>query len=203
MTLIIMWLIAYALGSLVPGYWIGQLHHKNLLKEGSGNIGTTNTFRVLGAKAGSITLMLDLLKGTAAGCLPLLFQSDVHPFIVGAAAILGHTFSPWIGFKGGKAVATSAGVLLAYDPSFFGWVVVVMIISLLLTSMVSVGAIFGFLFASLYSLTYHDWILSSVAIALTIFVIYRHRTNIARIRQGTESLVPFGLNYWRQNKKAR
>ena len=197
MSLLVMWVIAYLLGSLVPGYWIGQFfYHKNLLQEGSGNIGTTNTFRVLGTKAGVVTLVLDILKGTAAGLLPLLFHSDIHPFIVGAAAILGHTFSPWIHFKGGKAVATSAGVLLAYEPKFFWFVVLVLLLSLLLTSMVSVGSILGFLFASVYSFTYHDWILSIIAIGLTIYVIYRHRGNVARILDGTESLVPFGLVYW-------
>lgn len=191
---ILMFIIAYFLGSLIPGYWIGKIfYHKNILDEGSGNIGTTNSFRVLGPIAGSITLVLDLLKGTAAGCLPLLFNNNINPMLVGLAAILGHTFSIWIKFKGGKAVATSAGVLLAYNPPFFIFVIAVFIVVLLLTSMVSASSMVAFSSAVLFSFFYHDWILLVVSVILTTFVFYRHRTNILRIKNGTESTIPFGL----------
>lgn len=191
---ILMFFLSYFLGSLMPGLWIGKVfYHKDIRDEGSGNIGTTNSFRVLGPIAGTLTLVLDLLKGTVAGLLPLLFHSNINPMLVGIIAIIGHTFSIWLKFKGGKAVATSAGVLLAYNPQFFLLVIIVFIFILVLTSMVSLSAMISFSFAVIASLFYHDFTLTFVATILTIFVFYRHRSNIKRIKAGQESTVPFGL----------
>lgn len=195
-TTILMFILSYLIGSLVPGFWVGKIfYHKDIRDEGSGNIGTTNSFRVLGIRAGITVLALDMLKGTAAGLLPLLFHSSINPMLVGIGAILGHTFSIWIGFKGGKAVATSAGVLLAYNPIFFIIIISIFVILLSISSMVSLSSMISFSCAVLISLCYHDWILTIVATILTIFVFYRHRTNISRIRNGTESTIPFGWYY--------
>ncbi|MFT8426219.1 MAG: glycerol-3-phosphate 1-O-acyltransferase PlsY, partial [Leuconostoc mesenteroides] len=195
-TTILMFILSYLIGSLVPGFWVGKIfYHKDIRDEGSGNIGTTNSFRVLGIRAGITVLALDMLKGTAAGLLPLLFHSSINPMLVGIGAILGHTFSIWIGFKGGKAVATSAGVLLAYNPIFFIIIISIFVILLSISSMVSLSSMISFSCAVLISLYYHDWILTIVATILTIFVFYRHRTNISRIRNGTESTIPFGWYY--------
>ncbi|WP_273946813.1 glycerol-3-phosphate 1-O-acyltransferase PlsY [Leuconostoc mesenteroides] len=195
-TTILMFILSYLIGSLVPGFWVGKIfYHKDIRDEGSGNIGTTNSFRVLGIRAGITVLALDMLKGTAAGLLPLLFHSSINPMLVGIGAILGHTFSIWIGFKGGKAVATSAGVLLAYNPIFFIIIISIFVILLSISSMVSLSSMISFSCAVLISLYYHDWILTIVATILTIFVFYRHRTNISRIRDGTESTIPFGWYY--------
>ncbi|MBZ1506585.1 glycerol-3-phosphate 1-O-acyltransferase PlsY [Leuconostoc mesenteroides] len=195
-TTILMFILSYLIGSLVPGFWVGKIfYHKDIRDEGSGNIGTTNSFRVLGTRAGITVLALDMLKGTAAGLLPLLFHSSINPMLVGIGAILGHTFSIWIGFKGGKAVATSAGVLLAYNPIFFIIIISIFVILLSISSMVSLSSMISFSCAVLISLYYHDWILTIVATILTIFVFYRHRTNISRIRNGTESTIPFGWYY--------
>ncbi|MGO3521568.1 MAG: glycerol-3-phosphate 1-O-acyltransferase PlsY [Leuconostoc mesenteroides] len=195
-TTILMFILSYLIGSLVPGFWVGKIfYHKDIRDEGSGNIGTTNSFRVLGIRAGITVLALDMLKGTAAGLLPLLFHSSINPMLVGIGAILGHTFSIWIGFKGGKAVATSAGVLLAYNPIFFIIIISIFVILLSISSMVSLSSMISFSCAVLISLYYHDWILTIVATILTIFVFYRHRTNVSRIRDGTESTIPFGWYY--------
>ncbi|EEJ42610.1 glycerol-3-phosphate 1-O-acyltransferase PlsY [Leuconostoc mesenteroides] len=195
-TTILMFILSYLIGSLVPGFWVGKIfYHKDIRDEGSGNIGTTNSFRVLGIRAGIAVLALDMLKGTVAGLLPLLFHSSINPMLVGIGAILGHTFSIWIGFKGGKAVATSAGVLLAYNPIFFIIIISIFVILLSISSMVSLSSMISFSCAVLISLYYHDWILTIVATILTIFVFYRHRTNISRIRNGTESTIPFGWYY--------
>ncbi|MDI6497949.1 glycerol-3-phosphate 1-O-acyltransferase PlsY [Leuconostoc suionicum] len=195
-TTILMFVLSYLIGSLVPGFWVGKIfYHKDIRDEGSGNIGTTNSFRVLGIRAGITVLALDMLKGTAAGLLPLLFHSSINPMLAGIGAILGHTFSIWIGFKGGKAVATSAGVLLAYNPIFFIIIISIFVILLSISSMVSLSSMISFSCAVLISLYYHDWILTIVATILTIFVFYRHRTNISRIRNGTESTIPFGWYY--------
>ncbi|MDF7626873.1 glycerol-3-phosphate 1-O-acyltransferase PlsY [Lactobacillaceae bacterium L1_55_11] len=201
--IIIMLVLSYLLGSLVPGYWIGKyIYHTDIRTEGSGNIGTTNAFRILGPVPGVIVLTLDLLKGTLAGLLPYFFHSNINPMLIGLGAILGHTFSIWIGFKGGKAVATSAGVLLAYNPPFFFMVAGVFVLMMALFSMVSVASLVGFSFATVMSIFYyHDPILSVVAVVLTIFVFYRHRNNFKRIFTGTESLIPFGLYYYYKHKK--
>lgn len=85
----------------------------------SGNTGTTNTFRVLGKTAGIVVLLMDILKGTLATCLPMIFHlSGINPLWFGVCAILGHTFPIFAGFKGGKVVATSAGMLLGFNPVF-------------------------------------------------------------------------------------
>ncbi|GAP00203.1 glycerol-3-phosphate 1-O-acyltransferase PlsY [Fructobacillus ficulneus] len=191
--------LAYLLGSLMPGYWLGKVfYHKDIRTEGSGNIGTTNAFRILGPIPGTVVLVMDILKGALAGLLPYFFGlHDVNIMIVGLAAILGHTFSIWIGFKGGKAVATSAGVLSVYNTPLFLMVCAIFITCLILFSMVSVASMVGFTFASFMSVLYYqDVILSIIAIVLTVFVFYRHRKNIGRILTGTESTIPFGLVYW-------
>ena len=100
--------------------WIGKIfYHRDITKEGSGNIGTTNTFRVLGFKAGLVVLFMDILKGTLAASQPYLLHSPVNPLLIGLFASLGHTVSIFDHFHGGKAVATSAGILLAYNPGLF------------------------------------------------------------------------------------
>ena len=89
---------------------------KDIRQFGSGNTGTTNTFRVLGKSAGVIVLLMDILKGTLATCLPAIFSvTTINPLWFGVCAILGHTFPIFAKFKGGKAVATSAGMLLGYN----------------------------------------------------------------------------------------
>ena len=120
MIYIVMIVIAYLLGSIPSGLWIGKyFYHKDIRKEGSGNIGTTNTFRVLGPKAGTVVLVMDILKGTLAASQPYLFHVNVNPLLIGLIASVGHTCSIFDNFHGGKAVATSAGILLAYNPLLF------------------------------------------------------------------------------------
>lgn len=112
--------LAYLLGSIPSGIWIGKYFYQtDIRKYGSGNSGTTNTFRVLGKKAGSIVLIMDMLKGSAATLLPIWLGVEIHPLLAGVVAALGHTYPLFAGFKGGKAVATSAGIMLAYNPLFF------------------------------------------------------------------------------------
>lgn len=197
--------IAYLLGSLQSGVWIGQLFYKKDIRNfGSGNTGTTNTFRVLGKKAGTVVLFMDILKGTLATSLPIIFGLPLNPLWFGVAAILGHTFPIFGKFKGGKAVATSAGMLLAYSPLFFVYSASIFIILLYLTSMVSLTSMLSALLIATSTvllpiffpiiLQQQDWLLTILATSITLFIIIRHRENIKRIKNGTESRVPFGLN---------
>ncbi|EOL44374.1 glycerol-3-phosphate 1-O-acyltransferase PlsY [Enterococcus caccae] len=204
MKFFVLLIIAYLLGSIPSGVWVGKLFFKKDLRQfGSGNTGTTNTFRVLGKKAGITVLLMDILKGTLATSLPLLFSLDVNPLVFGVAAVLGHTFPVFANFKGGKAVATSAGMILAYNPAFFVYSALIFIITLYITSMVSLTSMISAVLITLSTiilpfaipgiLPQFDWLLTLIAIALTIFIFIRHKENIQRIKDGTESRVPFGL----------
>lgn len=199
--IILMFVAAYLLGSIPSGVWIGKkMYGKDIREFGSGNSGTTNTFRVLGFKAGVMVLLADVLKGTIAGMLPYLLHSDLNPMVVGLGAIIGHTFPIFAQFKGGKAVATSAGVLLAYNSPFFIFSVSLFLIILYFSRMVSFSSMLALLIITPSSLMTHDWILTTIAGILTIFIIIRHKENIKRIRLGTESKVPFGFGYKKSKK---
>lgn len=196
MITILMFVLSYLLGSIPSGVWIGKKFYQTDIRQfGSGNTGTTNTFRVLGVKAGTAVLLADVLKGTLAASLPYFFQSDLNPMVVGLGAVLGHTYPLFAQFKGGKAVATSAGVLLAYNPSFFLYCILLFCVLLYFTRMVSLSSMIALVLITLSSLVIQDWVLTIIAFILTVFIIYRHRTNITRIKNGTESKVPFGFRY--------
>lgn len=204
--------LAYLLGSIPSGLWIGQILFRiNIREHGSGNTGTTNTFRILGKKAGMATFVIDFFKGTLATLLPLLFQvQGVSPLIFGLLAVIGHTFPIFAGFKGGKAVATSAGVIFGFAPLFCLYLAVVFFTTLYLGSMISlssvtaaVSAIIGTLvFPAIgFILTSYDWLFTGIVLVLALIIIVRHKDNLIRIRQKKENLVPWGINLTHQNPK--
>lgn len=198
----LMVVIAYLLGSIPSGLWIGQhFYNKDIRQLGSGNIGTTNTYRVLGPKAGTVVLVMDILKGTLAASQPYLFHSNINSLLIGIFASLGHTVSIFDHFHGGKAVATSAGILLAYNPPMFLLASAIFVAVLLITSMASAASIIGITSIFVIALVMHDYILATVAGILTAVVIYRHRSNINRIIHGQESMVSFGLGHYLKNRK--
>ncbi|HBM3451853.1 TPA: glycerol-3-phosphate 1-O-acyltransferase PlsY [Listeria innocua] len=188
--LILLSLLAYVIGSIPSGLWIGKIFYKKDIRDfGSGNLGATNSFRVLGVKAGSIVTVMDILKGTIATLLPFFFQLNVnHHFwlLTGAFAIIGHSFPLFAGFRGGKAVATSAGVILAYAPLLFVAALVVFLLTLKISKYVSLSSMIGALAALIISFFMGDWILIILVACISLFVIWRHRANITRIRNGEE-----------------
>ncbi|MDT2599521.1 glycerol-3-phosphate 1-O-acyltransferase PlsY [Enterococcus hulanensis] len=201
----ILLILAYLLGSIPSGIWIGKLFFKKDIREfGSGNSGTTNTFRVLGRTAGFVVFAMDLLKGSLATALPIIFHVDINPLWFGLVAVIGHTLPVFAGFKGGKAVATSAGMLLAFAPLFFFYSLIFFLIVLYITSMVSAASIASAIFVTLSSiilpyiwptiLPAHNWLLTIICFFLTCYIVYRHKENIQRIKAGTENRVSFGLN---------
>ncbi len=206
MKLILLLILAYLLGSIPSGVWIGKLFFKKDIRQhGSGNTGTTNTFRVLGQTAGIVVLLMDILKGTLATCLPMIFHlSGINPLWFGVCAILGHTFPIFAGFKGGKAVATSAGMLLGFNPVFFVYSCIIFIVSLFCTSMVSLSSMISAALITFSTivlpyvapviLAKPNWLLTIIAFLVSSFIFYRHKDNIKRIRNHTESRIPFGLN---------
>ncbi|ANY13884.1 glycerol-3-phosphate 1-O-acyltransferase PlsY [Latilactobacillus curvatus] len=205
MKLSLIFILAYLIGSFPSGVIIGRVFcHKDPRDAGSHNIGTTNSYRVLGPIAGTAVLFLDILKGTLAASLPMIFHIPNHALvlIVGLAAVVGHAYSIFLHFTGGKAVATSAGILLAYNPLFFVIASTIFISVILITSMVSMASILGPLMIAILSFYTHDWLLGSIATLVLLFLVYRHRENLQRIKNGTENLVPFGL-YYRYKQKHR
>lgn len=201
---------AYLLGSIPSGLWIGKIFYQVNLREcGSGNTGTTNTFRILGKKAGTIVFICDFLKGTLAALLPTLchLSQPWSPILFGLAAILGHTYPIFAGFKGGKAVATSAGVVLGFSPWFCLYLIIIFATTLFLTSMVSLASIVASVLGVLGALIFpachiifptYDWLFTGITFFVGNFIILRHRTNLARIKAHTENIVPFGLNLTKQ-----
>ncbi|HAT55678.1 MAG TPA: hypothetical protein DCW31_10675 [Lactobacillus sp.] len=198
--LLIMLLVAYLLGAIPTGVWIGKFFfHTDIRQAGSGNIGTTNTFRVLGKTAGTVVMLIDILKGALSTLQPVIFGAPVvhgvviNGLVIGLGAVLGNTFSIFDGFKGGKAVATSAGILAGYNFPFFVIACVIFGSLVYITSMVSVASMAALTLITFLSLLYQDGFLTTIAFVLTLFIIYRHRANLDRIKDGTENMVPFGL----------
>ena len=183
--------MAYLLGSIPSGLWIGRKFFQiDIRQYGSGNLGATNSFRILGKKAGTIVLLMDLLKGSIS--VLLLKQMDLHgisPLIIALFAVIGHTYPLFANFKGGKAVATFAGVILAYQPVLFLIGLGIFILTLAISKMVSFTSMLTISIGVLLSLYFQDMVLTTIALLADIFIIYRHRTNIQRILNGTEAKV--------------
>jgi acyl-phosphate glycerol 3-phosphate acyltransferase len=203
-TFIIGALVAYLLGSIPSGLWIGQyFFQKDIRQFGSGNLGSTNAFRVLGKKAGSVVLFCDVFKGFLAMILAMtVFKQDsLSPLWIASFAVIGHTFPLFASFKGGKAVATFAGMILAYQPLLLLYGLLIFLALLAITRMVSLTAMVTITAGVLLSLLFNDWTLTAFALAIDIFIIYRHRSNIQRILNGTENKVP--MPWDKQNKDTR
>ncbi|MFD2212683.1 glycerol-3-phosphate 1-O-acyltransferase PlsY [Metabacillus endolithicus] len=184
-------ILAYLLGSIPSGLIVGKLGYGIDIREhGSGNLGGTNTFRTLGIKAGIIVTSADILKGTLATALPDLFNiHGLHPLLVGVVAVIGHTYPIFAKFKGGKAVATSGGVLLCYVPLMFITMLAFFFIVLYISKYVSLSSMLAGVYGIVYSIFTKDIPLIIVITLLTIFVVYRHRANIKRILNKTEPKV--------------
>ena len=191
MYIILFIILAYLLGSIPSALIIGKLTQKIDIREhGSGNMGATNAFRILGTKAGIIVTLADILKGTLATLIPLLaamyIDIDVSRLLIGLFAVLGHTFPIFARFKGGKAAATSAGVILGVSPLMFVIILLLFIIILYLSKYVSLASMLTGIIASVIAYFISDSFLFWVILILTIFVCIRHKDNIKRIKNKTE-----------------
>ena len=204
MKLALAFILAYLIGSIPSGVWIGHIFlNKDPREGGSHNIGTTNSFRVLGAPAGTAVLIIDILKGTLGASLPQLFGYDQHWLVLvcGLAAVIGHTASIFLKFKGGKAVATSAVILLAYSPALFAIAAGTFVGVILITSVVALGSLTGVTVAFISALVIHDWVLATIAGLLTIVLFIRHIPNLKRLAHHQENVVHVGLFYALQKRK--
>lgn len=179
--------IGYLIGSCAFGYWAGRLRGVDLRLEGSGNTGGTNAVRVLGPKIGIPVIVLDVLKGTVAVLVGGLLGGIGCEVLAGSAAVVGHIFPVFLRFRGGKAVATGAGAMIALAPWVALAVVVVWVVVSLATRYISVASMVSAVaFVVAVIVTDQPW----PVIAFTLFgaglVLWRHRTNVARLRAGTE-----------------
>ncbi len=200
-------LAAYLLGSVPTGYLVAKAKGIDIRSVGSGNIGATNVFRILGKGAGIFVLLTDAAKGFFACWLipSLVFQVvglppnsgtpdlylrifELHSVVAGVAAILGHNYTCWLRFKGGKGIATSAGVLLALAPWAFLIVLGIFIIVVFVSRFISLASI-----VAAFCLPFTVWflkgslVMTSVMAALGALAIYKHKANIGRLLNGTEN----------------
>ncbi|MFN7139798.1 MAG: glycerol-3-phosphate 1-O-acyltransferase PlsY [Limisphaerales bacterium] len=192
---------AYLLGSIPTGYLVAKAKGIDIRSVGSGNIGATNVFRILGKKAGIFVLTVDALKGFVAAWLLPIIAVRFHPdaetsaalfewlrIVAGISAILGHNYTCWLNFKGGKGIATSAGVLIALFPQAFVVCLVVWIVVFLVSKYVSLASILA-----AACLPFAAWFFQSstrmivVAVLMGGLAIYKHKANIQRLMNGTEN----------------
>ncbi|MCC2092733.1 glycerol-3-phosphate 1-O-acyltransferase PlsY [Staphylococcus haemolyticus] len=196
MMIVVMLILSYLIGAIPNGYVIGKLFFKKDIRQyGSGNTGATNSFRVLGKPAGFIVTFLDIFKGFITVFFPIWFPvyADgplstffTHGLIVGLFAILGHVYPIYLRFKGGKAVATSAGVVLGVNPILLLILAIIFFGVLYIFKYVSLSSIIAAICCVIGSLIIQDYILFGMSLLVSIILIVRHRTNIVRIFKGEE-----------------
>jgi acyl phosphate:glycerol-3-phosphate acyltransferase len=193
-------LMAYLLGSIPTGFLVAKARGVDIRTVGSGNIGATNAFRVLGKGFGIFVLLMDALKGWVAVQIGTVVVAKLLPGVpieylritAGIGAILGHNFTCWLHFKGGKGIATSAGVLIALVPLALVIVLSIFIILFVTTRYVSIGSI-----AAAFALPFATWFttrdigLTAVMAAIGALAILKHRKNIQRLLNGTENRIQF------------
>ncbi len=190
---------AFVLGSLPFSYWIGRMHGVNLREHGSGNLGATNVYRVVGWHWGILALVLDVAKGTAAVALARVIApagaAGLVPALAGLCAVAGHMFTPFAGFRGGKGVATGLGIFLGLAPTAAGLALAVWAAVMAFTGWVSVSSGVASIFLPLFVIFTRDglgprypWVLGLAAFT-TILILVRHRTNWKRVARGREQAI--------------
>ena len=186
---ILLLITAFILGSIPFGIIVARIKGVELKKVGSGNIGATNVLRSLGKWPAFLTLFGDILKGTAAVAIgKFLGVGPIYEGLIGLSAILGHNFSIFLKFRGGKGVATSFGVLFIYTPQVALFTLVAWIVIVILTKYSSLGAIVSFgllpVNVALFDPQYREKLF--ITVLVTILILTRHKDNIRRLIKGTE-----------------
>jgi glycerol-3-phosphate acyltransferase PlsY len=204
MTELLLLFCAYLIGSIPTAVWVSKgVFGMDIREYGSGNAGATNTFRVLGPKAGSFVMLVDMIKGVMAVRLAYLvgyYQNPDHltqlvnlQIGLGLAAVVGHIFPIWAGFRGGKGIATLFGLVLAIQPLVAICCVGVFLLILFLTRYVSLSSIIAsiaFPILILFIFNEPETFYRIFAIAVALMVVLTHQKNIFRLLNGNESKVP-------------
>lgn len=190
---LIWWLLAYLCGSVPFGYFAGRLRGVDLRKEGSGNIGATNAARVLGKPWGVAVFALDFLKGFAPALLARIWgMPELVQVGAGLCAILGHNFPVWLGFRGGKGIATSAGAIVALYPwqvfaaAVLTWTGLFGLTRIVSVASIGAAVIFPVVTGVLWYLGQCGVLFFGLSGILSLLAIWKHRSNIQRLLAGTE-----------------
>ena len=199
MITILLMALSYILGSVPNALWIGKVFKGIDVREhGSKNTGSTNAARVLGVKLGILTLILDISKGLVPTLIAILLKVDFFEnltkienldyVLVGICAILGHVFSVFMNFKGGKAVATTLGVFLVLVPKAILFAAIVFFVVFAIFRYVSLSSIFAAVSLPVFTyFLYQQIIYVILGILIAILIIVKHKSNIERLKNGTES----------------
>ncbi|MFV9511325.1 glycerol-3-phosphate 1-O-acyltransferase PlsY [Tepidibacillus sp. LV47] len=180
--------IGYFIGAIPTALIVGKNKNIDIRNHGSGNIGGTNTFRVLGKKAGFFVTIVDILKGIIPTLIGLGMGGEATGAAAGIAASFGHSYSLFAGFKGGKSVATSTGVMLVLNPLSILYGAIVFVIVLFTTKFVSLSSMLAAITVGV-TVPFMNVAISVklAAIFFAVFILYRHRSNIERLLKGTEN----------------
>ena len=199
MITILLMILAYILGSVPNALWIGKVFKGLDIREhGSRNAGSTNAARVLGVKLGILTLILDVSKGLVPTLIAILLRVDFFQnltkilnfdyVLVGICAILGHVFSMFMNFKGGKAVATTLGVFLILVPKAILFAAIVFFVVFAISRYVSLSSVLAAISLPIFIyFLYQQTIYVILGILIAILIVVKHRSNIERLKNGTES----------------
>ena len=203
---ILLLIIGYFIGNIETGYIFGKIHKMDIRNYGSGNAGATNTLRVLGAKAGLVVFLGDFCKSLIP-CLVVRFifrdnisLSYIYMLYIGLGVVLGHNFPFYLGFKGGKGVASTAGIIMALDIRIAVICLIVFIITVAITRYVSLGSIFVMIiligmshFLVKFSYGFGEGAspmeFRLLTAAIGLLSIFMHRANIKRLLGGTENKI--------------
>ena len=201
--IILFCILAYVIGSIPFALIVGKVFYNTDIRTlGSGNLGTTNTFRCLGKKAGVVVFICDVSKGIIATFIPTLMLGRVDFLsIFGAFAMIGHVFPIFANFKGGKAVATGSGVFIFLYPMLSLLLLIIFFANLFLTGYVSLGSILMSITAIGYLSIFETGIDKWIMIIMCVFVIYVHKKNISRLINGTENQSKLKLKRGSKNDK--
>ncbi len=188
MNIVLVLAAAYLLGSIPFGYIIGKMKGIDITRTGSGNIGATNAFRVLGAGPGALVLVLDGAKAALATYLGQRYGgTELMTLLAAATSVIGHSFSPFLNFRGGRGVACAAGILLYLMPVIMITELLIWIAIIAVTKYVSLASIIiAVLLPILIAVSGRSFIYVLFGVLLAIFVVYKHQPNIQRLRAGTE-----------------
>jgi glycerol-3-phosphate acyltransferase PlsY len=184
-------LLAYLSGSIPFGVIVGKVfYHVDVREHGSGNVGTTNVFRVLGKKAGAVVMFLDIFKGWLPAFIAAQLFSPWAAIFIAAAPVLGHMYSIFLKGRGGKGIATGAGVVLALVPLAFAIIFVTWLVLIVVTRYVSVASLVAAALVPVLTIAFGEPLPYKIAgVLVAILVWYAHRGNIQRLLAGEENRV--------------
>jgi acyl-phosphate glycerol 3-phosphate acyltransferase len=189
--------LGYLFGCFSTGYFVGKMNKVDIRKYGSGNVGSTNALRTLGAKAGAITLFGDAMKAV----IPILLvrlvffpgygQVELLALYTGLGVVMGHNYPAWLKFKGGKGIAATGGAMAAFDPLIIPIGLPLFILIVAVTRYVSIGSLFVAVFFPVWILIRHPGEIHMLIVSLLYMTlaIIKHRSNIKRLFNGTENKI--------------